>query len=131
MAIVIEQIKTERPEHIGHDPSEPLLEGDSYDEAFTIAENFELDGTPINPADFTADGGWLGSVTVQGAAFTVSISTLDATGSYTLTIDEDDTLTFAGTHRYNVLATNVTLSKKRTIQKGTITIKERFIPLPP
>ena len=126
MAIIIEQIKTERPQHIGHNPNEPLLEGDSYDEVFTIAEGFELDGSPINPADFSADGGWVGSVVTDTASFAVAISALDATGSYTLTIAEDDTLTFAGEHRYNVLATNASLSKKRTIQKGTITIKPRF-----
>lgn len=128
MAIDIEKLETGFPVHIGNDPDNPLLVDDSFDFDFAIAENFEQDGTPINPADFTADGGWIGSVVVEGAPFAVTISALDATGVYTISAAES--LTTVGDHRYNVLINNAVLSAQRTIQKGTITIKPRFPPPP-
>lgn len=128
MAIDIAKLETPFPVHIGNDPDNPLLVNDSFDFEFGIAEDEEQDGTLINPADFTANGGWVGSVEVENAPFAVSISTLDATGVYTLSAAEN--VTTVGDHRYNVIVTNAALSAQRTIQKGTITIKPRFPPAP-
>jgi hypothetical protein len=124
MAIDIASLGTGEPVHIGHDPNDPLLANDSFKGQFQIAEDFEDDGTPINPADFTADGGWVGAITIEGTPFAASVSGFDAAGAYTLDIAES--VSVVGTHRYNIVATNAVLSAQRTIQKGTIVISPRF-----
>jgi hypothetical protein len=125
--INIAQLDAGDPVHIGADPDPPLLVGDSLEAQFQIAEAFDTTtGAAVNPADFTADGGWIGSLEIESSPFsTAAVGGFGADGVYTITIDAADIVAGdVGAHRYNVIVTNGT--RQRTIQKGTIVVDPRF-----
>jgi hypothetical protein len=126
MTIDIASLETGDPVHIGADPDAPLLAGDSIKASFTIAEAFDANDNPVNPADFTADGGWVGAIEIEGDPFTANVTGFGTDGSYVIDWDDGVTATKVGSHRYNIFVTNAALSDKRTIQKGTIVIESRF-----
>lgn len=126
MAIDISSLDTGDPVHIGADPDPPLLAGDSVRLSFTIAEAFDANDNPVNPADFTADGGWVGAIELEGTPFTANISGFGTDGSYEVDWDDGVTAAQVGPVRYNIFVTNAVLSAKRTIQKGTFVISSRF-----
>lgn len=126
MAIDISALETGDPVHIGAEPDAPLLAGDSARLSFTIAEAFDANDNPVNPADFTADGGWVGAIEVEAPGFAATVTGFGSDGSYEVDWDDGVTTSKVGSHRYNIFVTNAALSDKRTIQKGTFVISPRF-----
>jgi len=110
---------------IGVTPSAPLYEGDTLEDVTVVAEGFEPDGTPINPADFT---GWSAEVIMDSGdtlAPTVD-SPLDATGQIVLRLALGESTDKVGKHRGNVriFMPDPARTQQRTVFNFVIAITE-------
>lgn len=125
MAIDIQAIETLSQVSIGCDKQEPLLVNDSLFATFIVAEGFETDGTPINPALFASDnGGWVGVIEVVEGDLTLSlVSPLTDNGELTVKMAAD--ISTPQTCIANVSVTNVALAAKRTVFRITIQVVDR------
>jgi hypothetical protein len=127
MAIDIQALELGDPVNIGATDSDRLIVGDSLKAQFFVAEGVEEDGTPITPALFDTDnGGWAGSIDIEGSPFAASISGVDDTGEVTINIAPDTTT--VGRHRYRIRVTNGTIPAKRYIIHGTIVVSPKYPP---
>ena len=105
MPIDVAQIESFATVTLGTDPENPQYADDTMEAVFVVAEGFQADGTPINPALFLTDsGGWEAEVEMEAGdtlAVTVDTPLLDD-GQLILRLALGASLTEVGKHRGNV-----------------------------
>jgi len=90
---------------IGNDPENPLYEGDTLEAVFVVAEGFQPDGTPVDPAPFGTDSGGWGAEVIMATGDTLAATVdtpLTDDGQIVLRLALDESLAKAGKHRGKV-----------------------------
>lgn len=130
MAIDISQVESRATVTIGVPAAAPLYEGDTLEAVYVLAEAFDSEGSPIEPAPFfTQDGGWGLEVVMDAASSlvpTVDQPTSD-NGQVVVRLALGESLGKLGKHRGNVRAFNPVVggrTQQRTLFNLAIMITE-------